>query len=82
MNTYFASFGVERVTPEKVFIVDASASTGMKSVTNDAENVCKQLYNFYGQKRFIYQDTEGQWDELVHTAGKFERFSPYNEEHP
>ena len=28
-------------------------------------------------KRIVYQDSEGSWDELRHTDGRFEGFSPY-----
>lgn len=68
---------VVKVTPEKVFIVDAN--TGHLSVTNDAEAVCEELFGIHGQKRFIYRDSEGQWDELAHDEGIFTDFMPYKD---
>ncbi len=65
------SFNVEKVTHSWLFIVDNNDGL---SVTNDAENVCEALALKYGNKRIMYRDTEGQWDELVHNHGIFKRF--------
>jgi hypothetical protein len=53
-----------------------------KSVTNDAENVIRDLEaNFDLSKyRVIYRDTRGIWDEmLVDRTGRFAGFSSINE---
>jgi hypothetical protein len=67
-------YSVRKVTVDKVFIVDEN--TGMLSVTNDAEHVCAELFEKFGPKHFLYRDTDGRWDELIHTAGIFDSFRP------
>ena len=62
-------------TPEMVKVIDLNL--GNKSVTNDAENVVRELFTSFGNRRFIYRDSEGYWDELLHENGRFTRFSPY-----
>jgi hypothetical protein len=59
-----------------VFIEDIG--TG-RSVTNDAEAVVYELFNkeSIGDKRIIYKDTNGDWDELVHDGDRFVDFAPY-----
>jgi hypothetical protein len=52
-----------------IYIVDMNQ--GNMSVTNDAESVCMELHSRYGNKRIIYRDSSGQWDELVHREGEF-----------
>lgn len=70
------------VTPEKVFIDDKSDLHGTTTITNDAEAVVEYLFKTWGNLRFIYCDTEGRWDELIHNKGRFLHFKPYKEEHP
>lgn len=74
MNPLEAAYTVNRVEERSVFIVDQCEMYQCRSVTNDAENVVKRLYEEYGNRQFFYKDTEGQWDELVHHNGVFERF--------
>lgn len=69
-------FQVVRIEPDRVFIVDMD--DGGLSVTNDAEAVCEQLHRTYGNRRIIYRDSDHRWDELVHKAGRFQGFAPYN----
>lgn len=69
-----ATYDVVRVTEDTIFLVDRNR--GM-SVTNDAENVVAEVVDEYGDKRVIYRDSMGQWDELVHTNGVFDGFAPY-----
>lgn len=57
-----------------VFLIDLH---GDKSVTNDAERVTKELFEKYGNARFIYKDSLGVWDELMHDYGEFSHFSIY-----
>jgi hypothetical protein len=70
-----SSYYVDRITEDTVRIVDMDHG---KSVTNDAENVVEELYKQYGNRRFIYLDTMGRWDELAHDNGKFTGFRPFN----
>lgn len=46
------------------------------TVTNDAENVVAHVVGHLGCHRIFYQDTDGQWDELVHQDGVFSTFAP------
>ena len=71
-----SDFHIEEITPEAVFIIDLDS--GFTSVTNDAENVVSYLYNRFGNRRFIYRDTMGRWDELAHDHGNFTGFLPYS----
>ena len=70
-----ASFNVVRTTDEIVFLVD---NDGLMSITNDAEAVVAYVNALHPEKRIIYKDTTGQWDELKHTNGRFDGFAPYN----
>jgi len=67
-----ATFEVVKVTDEMVWIRDLDAG---RSVTNDAERVCDELAIEYGNRRIVYRDTDGNWDELVHEHGKFLSFA-------
>lgn len=69
-------FYVQEVTDDAVYIVDLANECGTMSVTNDAENVVANIAQEYSNKRIIYRDTDGQWDELVHDNGRFLRFAP------
>lgn len=72
-------FQVVHKDPEFIFIIDCyedNPEAPMMTVTNDAEAVCKVLYAEHGNKRFVYRDTSGRWDELVHEAGVFKTYKP------
>lgn len=69
-----STYDVVKVTDDTIFLVDRNL--GM-SVTNDAENVVAEVVNEYGDKRVIYRDSMGNWDELAHTNGTFGTFVPY-----
>lgn len=70
-----AHYDVVKVTNEIVWIVDRN--DGEISVTNDAENVVKELHNRYPGARIIYHDTDNNWDELKHdSVGTFIGFAP------
>ncbi len=58
-------------SPRWLFIEDTGE--GM-SITNDAEGVCEYLILNYGNKRIMYRDSDGTWDELCHNHGIFKRF--------
>ena len=51
---------------EIVWITDDDVP-GCRSITNDAERVCK----VFSRSRIIYRDTDGNWDEIVHKGGAF-----------
>lgn len=60
-----------------ILVVDISSDTLVaKSVTNDAENVVREVVRTYGDHPIAYQDTDGRWDMLVHEHGKFTGFAP------
>jgi hypothetical protein len=59
-----------------VFIVDEDDSN--MSVTNDAENVVIKLLTTFGNKRIIYRDTMGNWDELCHNGRRFTHYMSVN----
>jgi len=69
-----ATYDVVRVTSDVIYLVDRNR--GM-SVTNDAENVVAEVVNEYGDKRVVYRDSMGNWDELEHNDGTFTGFAPY-----
>lgn len=60
-------------TAGTVWIVDDNA---ILSVTNDAERVIAELYVSHGDRRVIYRDTDGNWDELKHRGQQFLGYAP------
>lgn len=70
------SFSVHTITAHTVFITD-DKRPGTMSVTNAAEEVTKTVYRDHGDRRIVYRDTMGRWDELKHLEGHFLRFEPY-----
>ena len=76
MSRTRAIYRIDRITEDAVYLVDMCEAYTTMSVTNDAEAVTKQLFDSYGNKRFIYLDTIGRWDELVHKNGVFLNFKP------
>lgn len=81
-NMCGSDYDIVFVTQDKVFIVDLDL--GNWSVTNDAENVYKDISNLYPKKRLIYLDTLGGWDEIKpnHTSPDIVTFEPYLESFP
>ncbi len=69
-----AQYLVRRVTPEAVWIEDVGREC--ISVTNDAEAVVDALAAEYGDRRIIYRDSMGAWDELRHSGRSFTGFAP------
>jgi hypothetical protein len=65
------SFTIQTITTNWIFIEDTGSGV---SVTNDAEGVCDHLVFYHGNKRIMYRDSDGTWDELVHDHGIFKRF--------
>lgn len=66
-------FSVVLVEDETVYIKDLNK--GGISVTNGAEVVVKTLFDRYGNRRIIYRDSDGNWDELLHRRGEFLGFA-------
>ena len=69
-----AQYAVFSETPEMIWIVDLDR--GGPSVTNDADAVVDEVVTLYGDKRIIYRDSAGHWDELRHMHGVFLSFEP------
>jgi len=67
------------ITDDKIYIHDIGHMYKL-SVTNDAENVVYKIVNKYGDKRIIYRDSDGRWDELLHDGDQFTGYAPYTEE--
>lgn len=74
-----AAYEIVRVRGEFVFLVDLSAKHGGVTITNDAEGVTADVALSHPGKRIIYRDTDGQWDELLHTDGVFKGYGPARE---
>lgn len=55
---------VVRSTNRFVFLRDHD--DGSKTITNDAERVLKQMARTYPGHRVVYQDTNGEWWEILH----------------
>ena len=70
-----AKYSIEAITDTYIFIKDTGKYD--KSVTNDAENVVKELYQsgILGNRRLYYEDSVGDVDEMVHRDGYFLRFN-------
>jgi hypothetical protein len=69
-----------REDADRVFIADANR--GQMSITNDAEGVVAHVHKLFPDRRIIYKDTEGRWDELKHNHGKFTNFAKYDGDLP
>lgn len=65
------SYIIDRVDLNWIFIRETNQGI---SVTNNAENVTEEIYNTYGDYRILYRDSEGFWDELLHSNGRFTGF--------
>lgn len=70
------SYTIRKVTDQIVYIIDND--DGM-SVTNMAERVVEEINKTHPNRRIVYKDTEGHWDELLHRNGVFEGFKYLNE---
>lgn len=58
-----ADYDIVRVESDRVFIIDLDL--GNKSVTNDAEYVYSDLQSLWPNRRVIYRDSMGNWDEMI-----------------
>lgn len=75
-----SNYYMAEITDTRIVVVDRDEG---RSVTNDAENVVRQLEDTIeggiGLRKVYYRDTDGRFDELVTKGGRFVRFSPCSE---
>lgn len=71
-----ANYTIVSDTPEQMIIRDEGPHDRHATITNDAENVVKDLAPKLGKRRLLYVDSEGEMDELVVKDGKFVGFRP------
>lgn len=69
-----AFYAIESVSEREVYIADQD--NGSRTVTNDAENVARELYEQYGNVCIYYTDTDGNVDQILHDRGEFKGFAP------
>ena len=78
-----STYNIVLVEDDRVFIVDRDQG---KSVTNDAENVWRDIQAQWPGRRLIYRDTMGRWDEIVGSVDDHRfvtvQFRPYSEHVP
>lgn len=75
MNNH-PEFEVVSADEKTVVIRDLCEQYQCMSVTNGAEEVVARLYNTYGDRQYLYYDTTGALDELLHAKGEFTGFAP------
>lgn len=71
--TIRAKYEISSFEDDTVYIVDIGGPTDM-SVTNDAENVVKEVARLFPNYHIVYMDSFGSIDELMHEDGKFTGF--------
>lgn len=82
MRSRFSSQRVDTDGGPFIAVVDMyNEDDPCMSVTNDAENVVKEVVRIHGDLPVLYKDTEGQWDELRHEAGRFTGFGLIQNDH-
>jgi hypothetical protein len=62
-----------------IAISDDGGNAGHMSVTNDAEAVVADMHRqrpLRPNDRIVYCDTDGRWDELRHSHGRFTEIAP------
>lgn len=79
-----STYEIVLIEDDRVFIVDLDQG---KSVTNDAENVWREVQSNFPGRRLIYRDTMNRWDEIVGSIDdRFGfvsvNFRPYSEQIP
>jgi hypothetical protein len=65
------------VLPDVVLLIDDfDAAHPTMTVTNGAEMIVRMLVrrNVLGERRLLYRDTEGYWDEILVERGRFAGF--------
>lgn len=72
-----AGYELVGISGQGIIFIEDIGHTHTLSVTNDAEAVVYELVNKYGDKRIIYKDSNGDWDELLHDGDQFTGYAPY-----
>jgi hypothetical protein len=70
-----SQYEIIALSKEAVYIIDLN--NGGRSVTNDADNVYKEIQRGWPSKRVIYRDSMGRWDEIAMRDGAIV-FLPYD----
>ncbi len=73
-----ARYSIRRYAPELIALVDEfDEGTPSMSLTNDAEAVIAELVrqNLIGDRRVLYRDSSGVWDEILVKDGRFAGFA-------
>lgn len=70
-----ANYSIVTDTAENFIIRDEGPWHVHATVTNDAEQVVKDLAPKLGKRRLLYIDSNGDMDEIVHRDGKFVGFA-------
>jgi hypothetical protein len=68
------NYDVGPVIGGRVHLIDQSDVRGGKTVTNQATEICKQMFKDYGDVNITYTDSEGGRTRLVHSKGIFRYF--------
>lgn len=69
-------YSIEHVNDLFVLIVDQDSG---RSVTNDAVNIIPELddeLNGLGNRMVYYRDSQGRFDVILHSGGRFDGFAP------
>lgn len=74
-NARYAVIGERQ---EAVYIVDLfNPADPTLTITNDAERVAAEVAKQHPGKQIVYQDTDGDWDELKQENGEFSGFGSW-----
>lgn len=73
-----AKYAIDEVTERFIYLTDLDQGC---SITNDAEQVVREVVLKYGNKRILYFDTMENQDELCHNNGVFTHFAPGQKRH-
>jgi hypothetical protein len=74
-----ANYYVQKETKTSVVLVDIGPWDKHPTITNDAENVVRELVKgkiLTPDKRLFYYDSDNNLDEITHENGKFTGFKP------
>lgn len=66
-----SNFDVVEYDTKNHIVYIRDLDTGGMSITNNAEAVYQYIRTYYGAVRVVYQDTLGNWDEIVQQAGEY-----------
>lgn len=67
---------------EEQIVFARDLNLGNTSVTNDVEAVTRWMHDRYPEHRYVYRDSENNWTEIVHDAGRFLDWIPFNGDTP